>query len=57
MADECKKEKKKGEREVKERDSPQAQDHHEEWGKWLMNIPCTWTVRKKKGGVGELAAR
>ena len=50
MADECKKEKKKKEREVKKRDSPQAQDHQEKWGERLMNLPCTWTERKKKGG-------
>ena len=52
---------KKKEREVKKRDSPQAQDHQEKWGERLMNLPCTWTERKKekrkKKGVGELAAR
>ena len=41
--------KKKKEREVKKRDSPQAQDHQEKWGERLMNLPCTWTERKKKG--------
>ena len=45
MADACKKKKK--EREVKKRDSPQAQDHQEKWGERLMNLPCTWTERKK----------
>ena len=45
MADACKKEKR--EREVKKRDSPQAQDHQEKWDEWLMNLPCTWTERKK----------
>ena len=39
--------KKKG-REAKKRDSPQAQDHQEKWGERLMNLPCTWTERKKK---------
>ena len=48
---------KKGEREVKKRDSPQAQDHKKKWGERLMNLPCTWTEKKKKMGVGELAAR
>ena len=51
---------KKREREVKKGDSPQAQDHQEKWGEWLMNLPCTWTERKKIGkkkGVGELVAR
>ena len=41
--------KEKGEREVKKRDSPQAQDHQEKWGERLMNLPCTWIERKKKG--------
>ena len=41
------KRKKKREREVKKRDSPQAQDHQEKWGEQLMNLPCTWTERKK----------
>ena len=53
--------KEKREREVKKGESPQAQDHQEKWGEWLMNLPCTWTERKKKRkkkkGVGELAAR
>ena len=52
--------KEKREREVKKRDSPQAQDHQEKWGERLMNLPCTWTERKKKEkkkGVGELATR
>ena len=51
--------KEKREREVKKRDSSQAQDHQEKWGERLMNLPCTWTERKKKEkkGVGELAAR
>ena len=49
--------KKKREREVKKRDSPQAQDHQEKWGEQLMNLPCTWTERKKIEKVGELAAR
>ena len=48
---------KKGEREVKKRDLPQAQDHQEKWGEQLMNLPCTWTERKKIEKVGELAAR
>ena len=39
---------KKREREVKKRDSPQAQDHQEKWGERLMNLPCTWTERKKE---------
>ena len=51
------KKKKKREREVKERDTPQAQDHQEKWGEQLMNLPCTWTERKKIEKVGELAAR
>ena len=51
-----KKKKEKREREVKKRDSPQAQGHQEKWGERLMNLPCTWTKKKKKG-VGELAAR
>ena len=38
--------KEKGEREVKKRDSPQ--DHQEKWGERLMNLPCTWTEKKKK---------
>ena len=46
MADAC--EKKEEEREVKKRDSPQAQDHQEKWGEQLMNLPCTWTEKKKK---------
>ena len=49
--------KKKREREVKKRDSPQAQDHQEKWGEQLMNLPCNWTERKKIEKVGELAAR
>ena len=53
----CVQKKKKGEREVKKRDSPQAQDHQEKWGEQLMNLPCTWTERKKIEKVGELAAR
>jgi len=44
-------------REVEKRDSPQAQDHQEKWGEQLMNLPCTWTERKKIKKVGELAAR
>ena len=56
MADACKK--KKRERKVKKRDSPQAQDHQEKWGEQLINLPCTWTKSKKiKKKVGELAAR
>ena len=61
------KRKKKREREVKKRDSPQAQDHQEKWGERLMNLPYTWTEKKKKKkekkkkrkkkGVGELATR
>ena len=47
----------KREREVKKRDSPQAQDHQEKWGEQLMNLPCTWTERKEIEEVGELAAR
>ena len=54
MADACKKKKKKGKKEVKKRDSPQAQGHQEKWGERLMNLPCTWTKKKnkekKKGG-------
>ena len=52
--------KEKGEREVKKRDSPLAQDHQEKWGERLMNLPCTWTKRKKKEkkkGVGEFVVR
>ena len=56
MAD-ARKKKKKGEREVKKRDSPQVQNHQEKWGEQLMNLPCTWTERKKIEKVGELAAR
>ena len=48
---------KKKKREVKKRDSPQAQDHQEKWGEQLMNLPCAWTERKKIEEVGELAAR
>ena len=48
--------KKKG-REVKKRDSPQAQDHQEKWGEQSMNLPCTWTERKRIEKVGELAGR
>ena len=55
MADAC--EKKREEREVKKRDSPQVQDHKEKWGEQLMNLPCTWTERKEIEEVGELAAR
>ena len=55
MADALKK--KKREREVKKRDSPQAQDHQEKWGEQLMNLPCAWTERKKIEEVSELAAR
>ena len=49
--------KRKEKREVKKGDSPQAQDHQEKWGEQLMNLPCTWTERKKIEEVGELAAR
>ena len=53
----CVQKKKIGEREVKKRDPPQVQDHQEKWGEQLMNLPCTWTERKKIEKVGELAAR
>ena len=46
MADACKKEKR--EREVKKRDSPQAQGHQEKWGERLMNLHCTLIEKKKK---------
>ena len=55
MADAC--EKKEEEREVKKRNSPQAQDHQEKWGEQLMNLPYAWTERKKKEEISELAAR
>ena len=44
-------------REVEKKDSPQAQDHQEKWGKQLMNLPYAWTERKKIEEIGELAAR
>ena len=54
VADACKKKK---EREVEKRDSPQAQDYQAKWGEQLMNLPYAWTERKKIEEIGELAAR
>ena len=55
MVDTC--EKKKKEREMEKRDSPQAQDHQAKWGGQLMSLPYAWTKRKEIEEIGELAAR
>ena len=55
MVDAC--EKKKKEREMEKRDSPQAQDHQAKWGGQLMSLPYAWTKRKEIEEIGELAAR